>query len=520
MGAPAPTGGHRTARLATAAALAMAIAVVAVGIRWGTHAIGGSDSHCYAGQARMFADGALALPPPLAMPVPWPDAGATFAPSGFAPRPDGSGASVPLCPAGLSLLMAAALASGGVRAIFLVVPLLGALAVWCTFLIGRRLGGPLTGVAAALLVSCSPTFLYQLVQPMSDVPAAALWLAALSLSLRAHDDPRAVRVASAAGLATGAAIMIRPNLAPIAIIPILLTLPSMTAALATFGGLLPGVAAVGWLQATVYGAPWRSGYGNLAGLFSLSHVAPNLARYPAWLAASHTPIIALGLLAPIAARTRAQAVLLIGFAALVLAAYLPYVVFDDWSYTRFLLPGLAVVMVLMVLVLVAATRWLPARAQAAAVLIAASALGGLWLTRAEDLSVFRLQPLERKYVELGRYATDALPPTAVVIAGQATGSVRFYAGLPTLSWDAIDPAWLNRVLDELRRRGRTPYFALEAWEIDRFRARFRGQSDLAALDWPARASIGRAIFVYDAADRARYVAGDRIPTERINWPIR
>ena len=94
---------------------------------------------------------------------------------------------MPLCPAGLSLLMAAAVALGGERALFLVVPLLGALAVWCAFLIGRRLGGPVAGAASAVLLACSPTFLYQLVQPMSDVPAAALWLAALALALRARD---------------------------------------------------------------------------------------------------------------------------------------------------------------------------------------------------------------------------------------------------------------------------------------------------------------------------------------------
>ena len=32
---------------------------------------------------------------------------------------------------------------------------------------------------AALLMACSPIFLYQSVQPIGGVPAAALWLAAL-----------------------------------------------------------------------------------------------------------------------------------------------------------------------------------------------------------------------------------------------------------------------------------------------------------------------------------------------------
>jgi hypothetical protein len=459
----------------------------------------------------------VALPPPLALPVPWPDAGATFAPSGFAPKPDGSGASVPLCPAGLSLLMAIPLALGAGRAIFLVVPLLGALAIWCAFVIGRGLGGPLAGVASAALLACSPTFLYQLVQPMSDVPAAALWLAALALALAAKGHARATRVSGTAGLVAGAAIMIRPNLAPLAIVPVLLALPSRAAALATLAGLVPGIAAVAGLQAAVYGAPWRSGYGDLANLFALSHVAPNLARYPAWITAAHTPAIAVGLLAPLVPGVRRQTGLLLGFIALVAAAYLPYVVFDDWSYTRFLLPGLAVLIVLTAVVFTAATRPLPRPAQSVVVLAVVMALGGIWVSRADRLSVFRLQSLERKYVELGRYAATSLPPTAVVIAGQATGSVRFYAGLPTLSWDAIDPVWLDRTLLELRRRGRAPYFAIETWEIEPFRARFGGRSDLAALDWPPRASIGQVIFVYGADDRSRYVAGETLSTQRITW---
>jgi len=76
----------------------MALAAI-VSVRWGAFAIGGSDSHCYAGQARMFVEGRLSLAPPITLPVPWPNAAATFAPSGFAQGPDPSGGSVPLCAA-------------------------------------------------------------------------------------------------------------------------------------------------------------------------------------------------------------------------------------------------------------------------------------------------------------------------------------------------------------------------------------------------------------------------------------
>jgi hypothetical protein len=130
---------------------------------------------------------------------------------------------------------------------------------------------------------------------------------------------------------------------------------------------------------------------------------------------------------------------------------------------------------------------------------------------------FRLKALEQKYVELGRLASDRLPRNAIVLAAQPAGSVRYYARLPTLSWDAIDPAWLDRVLAECRTRGLTPYLAIESWEMEAFKSRFRRQSAVAELDWPPRASLGNVIFVYDPADRDRYLAGERVSTEHIMW---
>ena len=551
---------RRLARTCTFIALAAVAFVLIVSWRWGAFAIGGSDSHCYAGQARMFAEGRLELPPPVAVPVPWPNGAATFAPSGFAPGPADS--SVPLCAAGLSLLMTVALTLGGNAAIFVVVPLMGALTVWSTFVLGRRLVSVAVGAASAWLVACSPIFLYQAVQPMSDVPAAALWTACLAVALGVtksrNADPDAAlesdevhqtdsasrgpdstwrRTDSAwrgpdstwrrtsvlrvlAGLLAGAAITMRPNLAPLAVFPVLLALPSRRAVVATVGGIVPGVAVVAFLQAAIYGSPLRSGYGDLGQLFSVSHVAANLINYPAWLSLAHSPVLALGLLAPLVVRRRAAAWILLSFVLTVVAAYLPYVPFADWWYSRFLLPGLPALVVMMVAVLARTARRIPAPLDAAALALLTVAICGFWLTRANDLAVFRVKALEQKYVELGRLVSTRLPSQAIVLAAQPSGSVRYYARLPTLSWDAIDPAWLDRVLDECRSRGLVPYVAIESWETDAFRSRFKDQSAIASLDWPPRAILGSVISVYDPADRARYLAGEQIPTERITWKRR
>src|SRR5688572_13482230 len=174
------------------------VVVVATGLRWGTFVAGGSDSYCYVHQAERWASGRLQVREPLATDAPWPDAASTFAPAGHRPSPTVPGAIVPICPAGLSIVMATFLAAGGPTAMFLVVPLFGALLVASTFAAGARFGARV-GLVSALVAACSPAFLYQLMQPMSDVPAAGLWMLAVASAI--GTKPRAPLVA---GLATAA----------------------------------------------------------------------------------------------------------------------------------------------------------------------------------------------------------------------------------------------------------------------------------------------------------------------------
>src|SRR4029453_12176042 len=99
----------------------------------------------------------------------------------------------------------------------------------------------------------------------------------------------------ASGLAASAAILIRPNLAPLAVVVVTWkwlqtglrpSRPSILLAL----GIFPGCLLVAWLNDRLYGTPLASGYGNLSYLFSLPNVAINLRQYGGWLIETQTPL--------------------------------------------------------------------------------------------------------------------------------------------------------------------------------------------------------------------------------------
>lgn len=510
------TGNAATA--CTRVAIAVSIAVLIASVAWNTHAAGGSDSSCYLLQADAFARAEIMLRDSLAASAPFPDPGALFAPTGFIPSPAAPGAAVPICAPGLALFMAGASIAAGRGAAMIVVPVFAALAIWLTFLYARKMDGPLTGAVSAVLVACSPIFLYQSVQPMSDVPSATLWLAALVAC--AHGRPWSDL---AGGFCGGLAVLTRPNLALI-VAPLVLVLiaresPSSkarTASILRFGlGALPALVTLAWLDARRYGAPLASGYGDTGALFGMVHVWPNLRRYPTWMIETQTPLVLLAFAAPwVLPRHRILAATSLLGVVLLLATYLTYVVFDEWWYLRFMLPAIPVLVALSVAVAMSLGRrvW-PRRIRAAAV-CACLALAGWSLHVARSRQVFALQWLESRFIEAGDYASSALPSNAVVLSVQESGAVRYHGARLTMMWDAVhDVDVTARWLSSLNR---PMYVALEDREEPAFRRRFAGQA-LGALDWPPMAEIHAPVRVrfYDVRDRARYLGGERLSVTHV-----
>jgi hypothetical protein len=481
----------RAAESAPAAATLAGIASVwaaTVGIAFGTFAIGGADSYGYVAQARLLAHGHLTDQVPSGPAYAWPDAAATFTPLGFTPtsRP---GIVAPKYPPGLAMLMAP-LSAISERAVYFLVPCFGAGFVWLTFRLGVALGDRRAGAFAAVLLAISPTFLYQVVQPMSDVPAAACWLAALLLAARGTTASAAM-----SALVTSLAVLIRPNLVPLAAIVFVVALlgngKDLRRAFTFAAVMLPGFLVLGWIQQVRYGSPVASGYGTLSDAFAIAYVSENLARYPRWITETHTWFIWLACGAPLwiayRATRRVLAWAALAIAAAVWLSYLPYIYFhpEEWFYTRFLLPSIAIMLVFAA----AITTWildrlpLVVRGAVVAALLTVLIVHGLQVARTRG--AFDIRNQERKYPLAGQFVRDRLPSNAMVLAAQHSGSIRYYAGRPTFRWDLLAPSRLDQALAVFRAQGYEPVLVVDGGEYDEFRKRF----DAANQEAPRGASL-------------------------------
>lgn len=495
-------------------AVLLASVVFALGVALGSRAVGGSDSYSYLSQAQAWLSLDLLTPQPWMNDVPWPNAAASWIPLGYRLGVDGSSI-VSIYAPGLPMLLAAAMAVGGACAAFFIVPLSGAVAVYATYALGRRLHSEPVGLAAAWLLASSPVFVDMLLQTMSDVPSAAVW--ALAFLFASTGKPRE---AFGSGVAASVAVLIRLN-------HVLLLLPLVAwfclglferslepgkrpVALVMFlCGLVPGLATLGALNWVLYGSPISAGYGgDLSYWFGVENVVPNLARYPLWLTESQTPLIWLGVIAvgaPVSLiwsqpRARRFMVIVAGFVALLIAQYLLFAVFEDAHYLRFFLSGAP-----FVFIAGCALGWTilsrfsaDLRAPVLSLLLLAPAITA-WSADRYPWTIAQAQSYYRTAAEA---LHEVAPSGSVILSMQHSGSVRYYAGLPTLRFDYIQPEWLERSVAWLAERGVRAYALLEPWEVALWRERFAASSALGRLDFePLLTVTPGPVALYDLRSR-------------------
>jgi 4-amino-4-deoxy-L-arabinose transferase-like glycosyltransferase len=473
-------------------ALAVGVAVATAGIKAGARAAGGADTYGYVSQADLWLAGTLRIDQrSLGLPAPFDDR--TLSPLGYGPGPE-RGTIVPLYPPGLPLLMAAAKLVLGSEGPYFVVPLLGGLTICLTFVLGRLLFSELIGFGACLLMAASPTFLYQIMFPMSDVPVTAAWTLAVVSAVAGRPF--------AAGLASSLAIAIRPNLVTLAIgVGVIVILDGSTnwgavrrnwrRALMFIAGTVPAALGLAALNAFLYGSPLTFGQASPTVIYQWAYVATNLKRYPLFLLQTQTAFIFLGLL-PMASRrlwpSRSPGerigvrVGLALFVAFLFVPYLFYMPFEAWWYLRFLLPGFPVLLVLAVGSLASLRRVLGPAMHLALATIIVMLVFGQELSTARRRGAFIFREGEQKYVTVGHDLANTTPPNAVFLSMQHSGSLRLYSGRLTVRYDFVPTQSLDEALEVLRARGFRPYFVLETWEEQFFRDLFGASSAIGRLE--------------------------------------
>jgi 4-amino-4-deoxy-L-arabinose transferase-like glycosyltransferase len=492
----------------TLVAVAIASAAFIVGAAYATTVANASDAYGYVSQADLWLRGDLRVPQPWAVEPPWPRAEWTFAPLAYRPveAPDPP-ALVPVYSPGLPLMMAAAKSLGGHSAMFLVVPIAGAIMTLATYGIGRRLGSSGAGVIAAWFVLASPAFLYMLALPMTDVPVAAFWTLAFYFVLIPG-----VGGGIGAGAAAAVAILVRPNLMWLA--GILgawlvwqLRAPGDGAAspsprarlwrLIIFATLVvASVAAIGVIFNHLYGSPFRTGYGELGPAFSWSHVSINLRNYTQWLIGAQTPLIVAGIVAlavPLrrvwpGVRDRRIFWIAGAFILALWLFYAFYLPFDAWWFLRFLLASWPFMLLGLAATLLAVAR---ATGSIGVILVTWTVvvLGAYTFDVGRSRGAFELWRADQAYVAAARVTRSLAAGNSVVFSGLHSGSLRYYGGVMTIRYTLLDKDWLDRAVAWLAAHGVPSYALLELEEIQDFRKQFASQSVAQRLDDKSAAAL-------------------------------
>jgi hypothetical protein len=271
----------------------------------------------------------------------------------------------------------------------------------------------------------------------------------------------------------------------------------------------------------MYGSPLASGYGPSAfrDFFSLSNIVPNIGDYTKRVLIGEAPALVLAVvaIATLAVRSRRRkktladdagddsdesvslkphrddVVLFAAFAATVVLLYLPYGVFPDWWYLRFLLPALPMAFVLIGIAVARASAALPHRLRGLLLLIALTIVCSCDVVIARQQQAFLLRASEARYQLAGRYLAAFAPANAIIVTVQDSAAMHVYTHLPILRWDLL-PVDLDVALARLRNMGRHPLLLIEEWERVQLRTTFP-KSAAVRLDWTPVADFGDPVRV-------------------------
>jgi hypothetical protein len=476
------------------------LAFLGVARRFSTDVAGGSDSWGYVSEAVRLSQGRFYERERVLSPFGLPENAALTHPLAYVEK--GRDGTVPTYPFGYPLLMAIVVKLLSVQAAFWVTPLLAAGTVVLTYRLGRAALGRAGGAVAALLLAVLPNFLWGAFQPLSDVPAA--FFCALTLVALLAVPPGVVGDALLAG-ALGFGVWVRPNMGLlVGIVAVWLLARREWRRLVHVALMLaPFLLVEALINAHLFGAPWRTGYGELPLGGPLAEILArgghHLQHLNAQQAGAGLLLFALALVwNRIAAARR---ILLAGVFAAFLGFFAAYRIDGAWWYFRFLVPAVPAVAVLEAGFLIRLTgpgRLRLVRAAAVAVMTLLLVRGSLRF--AEKNGVFICAEGERRYPRAAELVARRVEQPALVLAMQHSGSLRFYAGIQTARYDLRSPQELRAALDGVARAGARPYLLVENSEVQRIRE-------------------GDRAFLLEGADELGFIEPNRVTLFRLHVPV-
>jgi hypothetical protein len=353
------------------------------------------------------------------------------------------------------------------------------------YLIGLELGLPRGfSIGGAIMLAASPTFVYMVLQPMSDAMAMFWGLVVIFGALRSRKRDG---WALLAGAAFGMAFLTRPTNI-LLLIPLLfsLRLKPKTILFFILGGL-PLAAVFFAYNISVFGHPLETGYGRI-GLWAALGVGGFKERfdhYWYWIKVTMSPLPLLCWLAVTVdpkVEWRNRLMLLSWFGAFFMF-YCCYYDYNAWWYTRFLLPGYPALVLGALLI----ARDLPellrkyvsennrARLKWVVLIIMVAVTLSHERRYINKFDVFSVGISEEAYKTSCRWADQQLPSNSLIASMQMTGALKFYTNRPIVRWDAVTPEKWADVKKRAAERGYQWYALLQPFEVEDAQKRMGGR---------------------------------------------
>jgi hypothetical protein len=336
------------------------------------------------------------------------------------------------------------------------------------------------------MLALSPIVVFMGLQIVSDVPSMMLDLVAVYASLVCR---RKIRWAWIAGMAFGFAVLIRPTNI-LMLIPIIFCLPLNIRVLTLFAlGGLPSAIFQCIYSLSIYGDPFHLGYGNpfqvsqgsvLFNLFDLSFsfMFTRFQYYIYWIARLMSPLILLGWLGTVFNHKlswRDRAFLISWFGSFIML-YCSYSFYNDWWFTRFLLPGWPALIIGSLItakyigeILEKHVRHV--RGNSSSLVSRIPALGLVTLVVAFSIHNIRSFNMSSIYIgaqqekDIVIWGIKQIPSNSLTISGYWSGMLKYYGGLNIVNHSEMNAARWNILKEKVRSKGSSIYALLLPHEV-------------------------------------------------------